>query len=86
MATPVIAFSEAGISGQNEALVDVDPLLSIIKSDWRDFLGQRLSPAETDDIRKQVAHWGCAFRHPPGMSARQGIAAAKTRKKAKKGG
>ena len=29
---------------------------------------------------------GCAFRHPPGMSARQGIAAAKTRKKAKKGG
>ena len=54
MATPIIAFSEAGISGQNEALVDVDPLLSIIKGDWRNFLGQRLLPMETDDIRKHA--------------------------------
>ena len=46
--------ASAHISGQNDALVDVDPLLSIIKGDWRDFLGQRLSPTETDDIRKHA--------------------------------
>jgi putative transposase len=46
--------ASAHISGQNDALVDVDPLLSIIKGDWHDFLGQRLSSTETDDIRKHA--------------------------------
>ena len=46
--------ASAHISGQNDALVDVDPLLSIIKGDWRNFLGQRLLPMETDDIRKHA--------------------------------
>ena len=46
--------ASAHISVQNDALVDVNPLLSIIKGDWRNFLGQRLSPTETDDIRKHA--------------------------------
>jgi putative transposase len=33
-------------------LVNVDPLLSIIKGDWGDFLAEAISPAELDDIRK----------------------------------
>jgi len=42
----------AHISGQNDTLVNVDPLLSIINGDWGDFLAETLSPAELDDIRK----------------------------------
>ena len=54
MSTECRFRASAHISGQNDALVDVDPLLSIIKGDWRDFLGQRLSPTKTDDIRKHA--------------------------------
>ena len=46
--------ASAHISGQNDALVNADPLLSIIKGDWRDFLAHTLSPTETDDIRKHA--------------------------------
>jgi len=48
------AWSSAGthISGQNDNLVDVAPLLSIIRGDWRDFLAEATSSVEMDDIRK----------------------------------
>ena len=42
----------AHISGQNDKLVNVAPLLSIIKGDWGDFLAKGISSPEIDDIRK----------------------------------
>ncbi len=42
----------AHISGQNDKLVNVEPLLSIINGDWRDFLAGALSSAQLADIRK----------------------------------
>jgi REP-associated tyrosine transposase len=48
------AWSSAGahISGKNDKLVNVAPLLSIISGDWGDFLAEPISSAEMDDIRK----------------------------------
>jgi putative transposase len=48
------AWSSAGahISGQNDNLVNVAPLLSIIKDDWRNFLAEATSSAEINDIRQ----------------------------------
>ena len=48
------AWSSAGahISGQNDNLVNVAPLLSIIKGDWRNFLAEATSSAEINDIRQ----------------------------------
>ena len=42
----------AHISGQNDSLVNVAPLLSIIKGDWGDFLAEAISSVELNDIRK----------------------------------
>jgi len=42
----------AHISGQNDKLVNAEPLLSIIKGDWRVFLAEAISSAELDDIRR----------------------------------
>jgi len=47
-------WSSAGahVSGENDALVSVEPLLSIIDGDWRDFLTEAISSGEHADIRK----------------------------------
>ena len=47
-------WSSAGahMSGENDRLVNVEPLLAIINGDWRDFLTGAISSAELTDIRK----------------------------------
>jgi len=42
----------AHLSGSNDALVNVAPLLSIINGDWRTFLSGGMSSEEMEDIRK----------------------------------
>ena len=53
--------ASAHISGQNDALVDVDPLLSIIKGDWRDFSG-----TEAVAYGNRRHPQACANRSPTG--------------------
>ena len=42
----------AHISGQDDKLVKVEPLLSLIMGDWRSFLTEAISSGEYDGIRK----------------------------------
>ena len=42
------------MSGKNDTLVNVDPMLSIIGGDWQQFLSGAFSNEELEDIRKHT--------------------------------
>jgi putative transposase len=42
----------AHLSGRNDDLVNVEPILSILNEDWRKFLGGAIPSEELDEIRK----------------------------------
>jgi len=48
----VWSSAAAHISGRDDKLVSVDPVLSIISGDWRQFLAGAILTEEIDDIRR----------------------------------